>query len=58
MAVNGFWSVEELAELADGSTDCGVVARGGRSFALQGQLYLRGRKEGLDKHDAELVICF
>jgi len=27
-----FWPVEELAELADGSTGCGEVARGGCLF--------------------------
>jgi hypothetical protein len=31
--VHGFWPVEELAELADGPTGCGEVARGGCSFA-------------------------
>jgi len=30
--VNGFWPVEELAELADGPTGRGEVARGGCSF--------------------------
>jgi len=32
-AVNGFWPVEELAEVADGSTGCGEMARAGCSFA-------------------------
>jgi hypothetical protein len=32
-AVHGFWLVEELAELADGPTGCGEVARGGCLFA-------------------------
>ena len=31
--MNGFWPVEELAEVADGSTGCGEMARGGCSFA-------------------------
>jgi hypothetical protein len=31
--VNGFWPVEELAEVADGPTGCGEIARGGCSFA-------------------------
>jgi len=47
--VHGFWSVEELAELADGPTGCGEMARGGRSFAWKGHLYLRWRREGLDQ---------
>ena len=32
-AVHGFWPVEELAELADGPTGRGEVARGGCLFA-------------------------
>jgi len=32
-ALHGFWPVEELAELADGPTGRGEVARGGCSFA-------------------------
>lgn len=32
-AVNGFWPVEEFAELTDGSTGCGEVAWGGYLFA-------------------------
>ena len=31
--MHGFWPVEELAELADGPTGRGEVARGGCSFA-------------------------
>jgi hypothetical protein len=31
--VHGFWPVEVLAELADGPTGCGEVARGGCLFA-------------------------
>jgi len=27
--VNGFWPVEDLAELSDGPTGCGEVVRGG-----------------------------
>jgi hypothetical protein len=33
-AVYGFWPVEDLAELADGNTPCGKVARGGCSICL------------------------
>jgi len=32
-AVNGFWPVEKFAELADGSTGCGEVAKDGCLFA-------------------------
>jgi hypothetical protein len=31
--VHGFWSVEELAELAEGPNECGEVAKGGCLFA-------------------------
>lgn len=31
-AVCGFWPVEDLAEMADGPTACGKVARGGCSI--------------------------
>ena len=31
-AVHGFWPAEELAELADGPTSCGELARGGCTF--------------------------
>jgi len=31
--VHGFWPVEELAELADGPTGRGEVAKGGCAFA-------------------------
>jgi hypothetical protein len=31
-AVRGFWPVEELAELMNGPTGCGEVARGGCLF--------------------------
>ena len=44
-----FWPVEELAKLADGSTGCGEVARGGcylvGTSLGQGPLYLR-RNDG------------
>jgi len=30
--VHGFWKAEDLAELADGPTGCGEVARGGCLF--------------------------
>jgi hypothetical protein len=32
IAVHRFWPVEELAELADGPSGCGGVARGGCLF--------------------------
>jgi len=31
--VIGFWPVEEVAQLADGPTGCGQMARGGCLFA-------------------------
>jgi len=34
-AVKGFWPVEEFAELVDGSTGCGEVARGGCLICLE-----------------------
>ena len=33
IAVHGFWPVEKLAEMTDGSIGCGGVARGGYLFA-------------------------
>jgi hypothetical protein len=36
-AVYGFWPVEELAEMADGPTACGKVARGGCSICFERQ---------------------
>jgi len=32
--VQGFWPLESFAELADGPSGCGEVARGGCSFAM------------------------
>ena len=32
-AVHGFWSLVDLAELAEGPAGCGEVARGGCLFA-------------------------
>jgi hypothetical protein len=57
----GFWPLEELAELADGPTRCGELARGGclcawnfsvtRSFVLFG-----GGGMMLDQHDAVAAL--
>ena len=52
-AVHGFWPAEELAELADGPTGCGEVARGGCLFAwnLESDVVkcIRRRRNGTDR---------
>jgi len=55
--------VEELAELADGQTGCALVSSGclrGTSL-LQGQVYFRRRKEGLQRAERctsySLLLC-
>jgi hypothetical protein len=59
--VQGFWPVDELAELADGPTGCGEVARGtylfAWNFSVTRSTVLTEGTEGLDQHDAtaELV---
>jgi len=54
-AINGFWSVEELAELADGPDGWGKMARG---WCLREKVSCTdvGREKFYTKHDAELVI--
>jgi hypothetical protein len=60
-AVHRFWPVEEFAELADGPTGCGEVARGGCLFAwnLESDVVNRSYEGGETEqttHDAVAVL--
>ena len=53
-----FWPVEDIADLVDGPTGCGDVARGGGLFAWNFTVTrstVLSERRHLTKHDAALV---